>query len=165
MATACWNKHVCHDDIIKWKHFPHYWPFVRGFHPSPVNSHHKGQWLGALMFSLICTWINAWVNNHKAGDLRCHRAHYDVIVMCISYWDIIVGRLLYPLLQQSWKRGILISLFSVCLSVRPSVHPSICGWKGFYSVYPTILARSISFLHILTTNFRRCVMCYEFFQF
>ena len=43
-----------HDDVIKWKHFPRYWPFVRGIHRSPVNSPHKGQWRGALMFSLIC---------------------------------------------------------------------------------------------------------------
>ena len=33
------------------------------------------------MFSLICAWMNAWVNNHEAGDLRRHRAHYDVSVM------------------------------------------------------------------------------------
>ena len=33
-----------HDDVIKWKHFPRYWPFVRGIHRSPVNSPHKGQW-------------------------------------------------------------------------------------------------------------------------
>ena len=71
-----------HDDGIKWKHFPRYWPFVRGIHRSPVNSPHKGQWRGALMFSLICAWINAWVNNREAGDLRRHRAHYDVIIMC-----------------------------------------------------------------------------------
>ena len=32
-----------HDDVIKWKHFPRYWPFVRGIHWSPVNSPHKGQ--------------------------------------------------------------------------------------------------------------------------
>ena len=70
-----------HDDVIKWKHFPHYWPFVRGIHRSPVNSPHKGQWRGALMFSLICVWINDWVNNREAGDLRRYRAHYDVIVM------------------------------------------------------------------------------------
>ena len=31
-----------HDDVIKWKHFPRYWPFVRGIHRSPVNSPHKG---------------------------------------------------------------------------------------------------------------------------
>ena len=46
-----------HDDVIKWKHFPRYWPFLRGIHRSPVYSLHKGQWHGALMFSLICTWI------------------------------------------------------------------------------------------------------------
>ena len=42
---------------------------------------HKGQWRGGLMFSLICAWINGWVNNHEADDLRCHRAHYDISVM------------------------------------------------------------------------------------
>ena len=68
-----------HDDVIKWKHFPRYWPFVRGIHRSPVDSPHKGQWRRALMFSLI--WINGWVNNRGAGDLRRHRAYYDVIVM------------------------------------------------------------------------------------
>ena len=26
-------------------------------------------------------WINGWVNNREAGDLRRHRAHYDVIVI------------------------------------------------------------------------------------
>ena len=41
-----------YDDVIKWKHFPRYWPFVRGIHRSPVNSPHKGQWRGALMFFL-----------------------------------------------------------------------------------------------------------------
>ena len=70
-----------HDDVIKWKHFPRYWPFVRGIHRSPVNSPHKGQWRGALMFSLICVWINGWVNNREAGGLRRYCAHYDVIVM------------------------------------------------------------------------------------
>ena len=33
------------------------------------------------MFSLICIWINDWVNNGEAGDLRRCPAHYDVIVM------------------------------------------------------------------------------------
>ena len=45
------------------------------------NSPVTGQWLGALMFSLICAWINAWVNNREDGDLRRRRSHYDVIVM------------------------------------------------------------------------------------
>ena len=70
-----------HEDVINWKNFPRNWPFVRGIHRSPVNSPHKGQWRGALMYSLICVWINDWVNNREAGDLRPYHAHYDVIVM------------------------------------------------------------------------------------
>ena len=70
-----------HDDVINWKHFPRNWPFVWGIHRSPVNSPHKGQWRGALMFFFICAWINYWVNNREAGDLLRYRAHYDVTVM------------------------------------------------------------------------------------
>ena len=81
-----------HDHVIKWKHFPRNWPFVRGIHRSPVNSPHKGQWRGALMFSLICVWINDQVNNREAGDLRRYRGHYDVIVMIISSWSDVISR-------------------------------------------------------------------------
>ena len=56
-----------------------------GNSPVPVNSPHKGQWRGALMFSLINAWINDWVNNREAGDLRCQRGHYDVIVMQLEH--------------------------------------------------------------------------------
>ena len=52
-----------------------------GNSPVPVNSPHKGQWRGALMFPLICVWINGWANNREAGDLRRYRGHYNVIVM------------------------------------------------------------------------------------
>ena len=69
------------DDVVKWINFPQYWPFVQGIHRSPVNSLHKGQWHGSLMLSLICAWINGWLNNREAGDLGLHRAHYDVTVM------------------------------------------------------------------------------------
>ena len=70
-----------HDDVIKWKHTPLHWPFVRGIHRWPVNSPHKGQWRWALIFSLICACINGWRKNGVAGDLMRHRAHYDVIAM------------------------------------------------------------------------------------
>ena len=86
--------HACHDDISKWKHFPRYWPFVRGIHRSPVNSLHKGQWRGALLFSLTCAWMNGWVNSREAGDLRRHCAHYDVTIMAsVNYvtTDLVSG--------------------------------------------------------------------------
>ena len=53
---------------------PLWWKFTGEF-PS------KGQWRGALMFSLICVWTSGWVNNRGAGDLRRHRDHCDVTVM------------------------------------------------------------------------------------
>ena len=71
---------VTHDDVIKWRYFWRYWPFVRGIHRSPVDSPHKGQWRRALMFSMICARTNGWVNNRDAGDLRRDGAHYDVTV-------------------------------------------------------------------------------------
>ena len=68
---------------MKWKHFPRCWSFVRGIHRSPVNSTHKGQWRGGLMFSLICARKHDWANNREAGDLRRYPAHYSVTVMSI----------------------------------------------------------------------------------
>ena len=55
--------------------------FLQGIHRSPVNSQHKSQWRGALMFYLICAGINGGVNNRYAGDLIRHHAHYDVTLM------------------------------------------------------------------------------------
>ena len=76
------KKLLSHVDVIKWKHFPRYWPFGRGIPRSPVNSPHKGQWRGGLEFSLICAWTNGWVkHNRDAVDLRRHCAHYDVTVV------------------------------------------------------------------------------------
>ena len=57
--------------------------FVGGIHWSPVDSPHKVQWRGALIFSLICAWTNVGANNRDAGDLRRHRTHYDVTVMSL----------------------------------------------------------------------------------
>ena len=97
--------------------------FVRGIHQGPVNSPHKGQWRGTLMFSLICARINSWVKNREAGDLRRHRAHYDVIVMLndkISFTGrrhlsidkgnlYLRAYLALEYLQLSWRCGLLIT--------------------------------------------------------
>ena len=72
-----------HDDVTRWKHLPRYWPFVRGIHRSSVDSPHKSQRRGALMFSLICARTNSWASTRYAGDLGRH----DVIVMeIVMYW-------------------------------------------------------------------------------
>ena len=74
------------DGVIKWKHFPRYWPLVRGIPRSPVNYPHKGWWRGALMFSLICVWIKGWVNNREAGDVRRYRSP----IMTSPWWRLVV---------------------------------------------------------------------------
>ena len=79
-----WCCLVFHDVVINWKHFLRYWNFVWGIHRSPVSSHHKGQWRGVMLFLWSELWKNGWVNNREAGDLRRHRAHYDVILIFVA---------------------------------------------------------------------------------
>ena len=64
----------CHNDAIKWKHFPGYWHFVWGYHRLLVDSLHKLQWCRTLMFYLIFIWTN----NQDTGDLIYHHTHNDV---------------------------------------------------------------------------------------
>ena len=79
-----------HDDVIKWKHFPRNWSFVRGIHRSPVNYPHKGQWRGALMFSLICVWINDsvkhwwgwWFETLSCPLWRHSNVFVDFVLIC-----------------------------------------------------------------------------------
>ena len=70
-----------HDDVIKWKYFLHYWPFVRGFTGHRWIPRTKTRDAELWCFFRSVPWIDGWVNSHEAGDLRRHRAHYDVIVM------------------------------------------------------------------------------------
>ena len=63
------RKVTFHDDVIKWKQFLRYWTFVSVLHRSPVDSPHKAQWRGALVFSLTYAWTNNWANNRNAGGL------------------------------------------------------------------------------------------------
>ena len=75
---------------MQWKHFPRYWPFVRGIIRSPANSPHKGQSRRALMFSLIFARTNGWVSYRDTGDMRRNRPQYDVTVLssttCTNMW-------------------------------------------------------------------------------
>ena len=79
-----WDCHIRGTSIsLQWRH--NAWvrwrlnsPASRLFTQPFIQAQIKGQWRGALMFSLTCTSINGWVNNRVADDLRRHRAHYDV---------------------------------------------------------------------------------------
>ena len=102
------QSHNCALYCTWWRHqmepFPRCRPFVQGIHRSPVNSPYtKASDAELWCSSLICAWINAWVNNRKAADLRRHRAHYGVIVM--SWYQ--------PMFQkahQCYRRCIIFSM-------------------------------------------------------
>ena len=109
-----------------WRHqmekkIPCYWLFMWGIHRWPVNSPHKSQWRGALMFSLICAWMNGWVNNREAGDLRRHRAHHDVTVMVLLCFCFVM---FIPSLKFHWHSYPVIlhtyipKTFTICLVCR-----------------------------------------------
>ena len=97
-----------HDDVIKWKHFPRYWLFVRGIHRWPVDSPHEGQRRGALTFSLICAWTNSWANNWYADDLKNHCAYYGVTVVRLDTIRWTFSGLFIPL--HVFKRNFILSL-------------------------------------------------------
>ena len=95
------------DDVIKWKHFPRYWPFVRGIHRSPRTKARDAE-LWCFLWS--APWINGWVNNRDAGDLRRH--HYNVIVIRNPWYhvysvNLYAGRSVLPSVVSStrfWER-------------------------------------------------------------
>ena len=78
---------VCHHCIFRpwWRHQTKTFSALLAL--CAVNSQHQGQWRGALMFFLIGARTNGWVNNGEGGDLRRHRAHYDVIVIRICKYS------------------------------------------------------------------------------
>ena len=125
----------CHDDVIRWKHFLCYWPFVRGIPRWSVNSPHKGQWCGALMFFLICTWTNGCANHRDAGDLRRHHAHYDATVMFfyknhLTHWILKVVKIFQTIFLNQSVKNILTNAIEIKIfSFRKKCFVnSICKW-------------------------------------
>ena len=106
-----------------------------GYSPVPVNSPHKGQWRGALIFSFICAWIYDWVNNREAGDLRRHRGHYDVNAMrwlCLSD-----RKAMTPCDQYNWTRSLNLELVVQVIAPRLFGEPVKIEQAIFkLSVYP-----------------------------
>ena len=88
-------------------------PLCGEFTGHRVNFPHKGQWRGALVFYLICAWINGWVNNREAGNLRRHRAHYDVTVSPFCSLTVITAFSMFELLLSWWVLKETSSVFSL----------------------------------------------------
>ena len=102
------------DDVTKWKHFPRYWPFMRG--DPPVTGGFPSQrpvtWSFYVFFDLSLN--KRWGNNRDSGDLRRHR---DITVM----WLRIAGYykqtlfLLRSLTYWDWIRRFVSFLRHYCM--------------------------------------------------
>ena len=96
-----------HDYVIKWKHFPRNWPFVRGIHRSPVNSTHKGQWRGADVFfdlrpnkRLSKQWWGWWFETLSSPLWRHCNAIWEsegfgCIYVSLQKWELFSRRTCY----------------------------------------------------------------------
>ena len=134
-----------HDDVIKWKHIPRNWPFVRGIHRSPVNSPHKGQWRGTLMFCLISARINCWVNNRFNSILRSttqEKRYVNVRVLIhtklLKYTSFVLGILLF---------------FQLCLTICHFV-----AWLWNYG-YLLVTCSTVIFIHLFIHSFQDWQVC------
>ena len=149
---------VLYHDVVKWKYFPRYWPFVRGIHRSPVNSPHTEIW--SFLSASPEKKNNGKVNKADAGDLRRHRAHYDVTVMAqqanyfttlcykdtckkwSTIWDVKIGQIKMVICSWdvSWHPWNLLSSRSVWNDLRKVVSCVTCiihlAWK-WYMVWKT----------------------------
>ena len=103
-----------------------------------VDFSHKGKWREALMFSLICSWRNSWASNRDVGDLKRHRAPYDVTIM---EWPIPVSE------RRTWYAGVM--------SVYGEMNERAEEMK--YDMWPQLMLLIYSCLHkmaaILQTRF------------
>ena len=126
-----------------------------GNSPVTVNSPHKGQWRRALMFSLICTWINDWVNKGEAGDLRCHRPHYDVTVMLNTE---ICSTSVIP---------VIYAVFLFCHSIKMRLYCLLFLWCVQYINILNSVIKRISYTntwknHVSTSQL--CVICVDYLE-
>ena len=126
-----------HDDVIKWEHFPRYWPFVRGSHRSPVKSPHKGQWRGTLMFPLISA-LNKPLSKHSWGwwfetQSPSSWRHYNVTS---GDWPTSILQIKFPKWMLFWlhftsvctKSSILLYLYFHRTKNNPNIFSCLHHW-------------------------------------
>ena len=121
-----------YDDFIKWNRFPRYCHSVT--HEFP----HKGQWRGPWMFSLICAWINARVNNRRGGDLIRHRPQYDVIVMTIGMSGLMYHHAIVVGVPSTYSQD--NSCCNICLISlnQINIQPKLCRIYLIHLLFTTL---------------------------
>ena len=119
MCLFCWiyiQVFLFYIDIIPWKQFPDYSPFVRGIHQSPVDFATEGPVMQILNVSINVSLYKLIDNNWVAGDLRCPAVqlmwhHYNVCIFCRIYSGVSIPNGTVPLIPRvrgfwSWFGGV-----------------------------------------------------------
>ena len=111
------------------------------------------------MYSLICVWINGWVNNGEAGDLRRYRARYDVTVMRTVNCSRCLSRYLLP------SAYTLLILFQVPYQYFLRLVLSLRFPRAFPITYFLLLTHclccSMCFTHLYFKAFIFCLFCFR----
>ena len=115
MGTSCMVSHTghsnepadSHDDVIKWKHFPRYWPFERGIQRSPVNAPHKVQWR---VTGLLC--------RDFTGHRRSPLTKASDAELWSFLWSAPEKKRLSKQSRRRWFETPSLSLWSYCIVVR-----------------------------------------------
>ena len=106
--------HPHHDDVIKWKYIPRYWPFVGGIRWSPVYSRHKGQWRRSMTFSLICAWTNGWTHHPDAGNLIFETPLHSSWRHCnVAFAYFLLSGIGIPIIKIRWPHERLIFIMEI----------------------------------------------------
>ena len=97
------------------------------------------------MFSLICAWINGWVNNHWAGDLRLSRPlwrhHNEQCVLYIVPAVVWGGEIRHPC-------TVCLSLSEIVIKIQENAIENVV-WKMWLSCLGLSVLR-----HFDTKHFR-----------
>ena len=99
---------VSHYDVIKWKHFPHYRPFVREIHPSPVDPPYKGTVTWIIDISLLSVWTEYWTNTRLTTSSNRHDGH-----LTSPQWIMFCMTILYPEHLQEFHLLVVYRMFIV----------------------------------------------------
>ena len=109
----------CHDMIMTWQWFPHYWPYVRGIHGSLLDSADKGPVTVTLIFPLLLAWISCWTNRRVVSAFRWHDAH--VISPWCTIWLVQLIAQTSNNGQNKYQEPNFFFHITHCIRVRPNL--------------------------------------------
>ena len=113
-----------HDDVIKWKHFLPYWPFVRRIHRFPVNSPHIIPYLGMKSWDLhVCDRASTITHVDR---VKKSNPWYNKISLCLNV--------------TIWSSQICLSVIFIYFVKFQNIWEKNCTYSHFFQSPVTVSA-------------------------